>query len=132
MFGFQDVHISDYCTYIVVYSSDLMLECEPGMYSTGLQDSCTPCPAGQQCPHADGSLNQNCTSGHYSIGKAMMSSSCHDFIQCSLIIGRSVSCTRCPPGHYCPRTDLAEVLGCQLGTYSVGGQTSCTMCPAER
>jgi len=41
-------------------------------------------------------------------------------------------CVSCPPGHYCPHTDQAEVLACDLGTYSVGGQVSCTMCPAGR
>ena len=46
--------------------------------------------------------------------------------------GRSVTCVSCPPGYYCPRIDLAEVLACDLGTYSVGGQASCTTCPAGR
>ena len=62
-------------------SLDLVLQCEPGTYSTGLQDYCTPCPAGQQCPDADGSLNQNCTSGHYSIGIAMISLLHHYYIE---------------------------------------------------
>ena len=66
-------------------------------YVAVMQDSCT------SCPHADGSLNQNCTGGHYSIG-------------------RSVACVSCPPGYYCPHINLAEVLACDLGTYSVGGQ----------
>lgn len=107
----------------------MIVDCEPGTYSTGSQASCTPCPAGQSCPQADGSLNQNCTPGTYSIGMLW----CHYYIIIGfLIIGRETTCVSCPAGSYCPYTDRDEVNTCELGSYSTGGQSSCTLCPAGR
>ena len=41
---------------------------------------------------------------------------------------RSTECTVCPPGSKCPLTD-AMPIPCDLGTYTLGGQTQCLQCP---
>ena len=42
----------------------------------------------------------------------------------------SQSCTPCPPGYQCSKTDSNAMKICPDGSYSKGSQQECTECPA--
>ena len=42
--------------------------CLQGSYSVGSQTVCTPCPAGEACPHTDTNQTVTCSPGEYSVG----------------------------------------------------------------
>ncbi|MBR2412189.1 MAG: hypothetical protein IKB10_00785 [Alphaproteobacteria bacterium] len=56
-------------------------------------------------------------------------------IQCpagSTCAGNTAGATLCPAGSYCATAGLSQPTGkCNVGTYSTGGATACTSCPAS-
>ena len=86
----------------------------PGLHA---ESECLPCPPGMYCS-GRGQLNATglCAGGYY----------CPDFAQ---VITDKPSDFLCPPGHYCPQGS-AHPLGCEPGTYSIGGRSECDDCLA--
>ena len=53
------------------------IDCAPGFYSFGRNESCIRCPAGKKCPNTDGTGIEDCPSGQYSeAGLCTFSSIC--------------------------------------------------------
>ena len=47
-------------------NNDMQINCTAGYYSTGLQRTCTRCPAGSECPDTDDDANiAECQAGFY-------------------------------------------------------------------
>ena len=42
------------------------IDCAPGFYSVGRNESCIRCPAGKKCPNTDGTGIEDCPTGQYS------------------------------------------------------------------
>ena len=76
------------------------VECGNGKYSSTVGViACTSCPAGFECQAKDGSRNNPCPLGSFSL------------------LG-DAQCTLCEAGKMCPRTDSALQIDCEPGTYS--------------
>ena len=88
--------------------------CDAGSYSLEGDAACTACPAGSFCPSTTAAIIYECQQAFYSIEG-------------------SDSCSYCLAGFACPTTACVEGSCeqlCPSGTFSEGGQTTCTECPA--
>ena len=86
--------------------------CERGYYSLTGYTPCTPCPAGFSCQTTVNVTPTPCKPGYVSFEA-------------------SPYCVPCPRGFACPYSDQPlNRSECDLGTYSEGGQSSCSKCPA--
>eukprot|EP00039_Didymoeca_costata_P016270 m.287875 g.287875 ORF g.287875 m.287875 type:complete len:693 (+) comp16368_c0_seq16:2144-4222(+) len=116
--------------------------CAPGRYLLG--DTCTVCPKGSSC---EGHIHKDlCVNGTYqpkdgqteclscplgSIGTDMIGAMSMESCQCELgrfrnITNGTLSCPKCPEGHYCDGT-VSKV--CPANTFSGAGMSSCSACP---
>ena len=86
------------------------LQCSSGTYSPSGSLQCLPCPEGSHCPSAGLAEYIPCVNGTYT-----------DSVN-------QTSCQSCPAGQKCPNPAQSPE-DCPSGTYSMGGQADCLVCP---
>ena len=87
------------------------IECVSGSYAPAHSLECLQCPKGSHCPSNGLSTHVPCGNGTYTDAKG------------------TETCSLCPAGSKCPHSASAPI-ECENGTYSKGGTTYCTECPA--
>jgi hypothetical protein len=93
------------------------VQCSAGTWSSSGIAPCTPCGAGKYSAAVGAASDFTCNScspGTYSLAAVATS---------------IASCLPCAPGFECPDPASAPV-PCSLGSWSAGGVTACTDCPA--
>ena len=85
-------------------------KCSSGTYAPSGSLQCLSCPKGSHCPSAGLAEYIPCVNGTYT-----------DSVN-------QTSCQSCPAGQKCPNPAQSPE-DCPSGTYSIGGQADCLVCP---
>jgi len=120
--------------------------CEPNEVSSANAIACTPCPAGYSCPDSDQASLEACAVGTYSLAGETTCTTCPAGYSCApddltacpdgsyadgaTVSDERVECVPCDPGYMCADRTVSTRVACSPGSFSVGGESVCTVCPA--